>query len=59
MFWYIGYRKHEELSYPKKSKNVQVPHSSNYISTENATPFWSIQSWKYHPIWRRIPISVL
>ena len=28
-------RKYEELSYPKKSENVQ-PHSSN--STENATP---------------------
>ena len=33
-------RKHEELSYPKKSENVR-PHSSN--SSENATPIKKCQ----------------
>ena len=41
---------------PQKSDNVR-PHSSNSI--ENATPLWSIQSWKCDPIHRHIPINLL
>ena len=49
-------RKYEELSYPKKSENVR-PHSSNSI--KNETLLESIQSWKWEPIQRYIPISLL
>ena len=48
--------KYEELSYPKKFKNVR-PHPSNSI--ENATPLQSIQWWKCNPIRQHIPISLL
>ena len=48
-------RKCEELFLPQKSENVR-PHSS--YSIENATPLYSIQTWKCDPIQRRIPISL-
>ena len=41
---------------PQKSENLQ-PHSSNSI--KNATPLYSLQSWKCNPIQRHIPIRLL
>ena len=45
-----------EFSSPQ-SVEILWPYCRNHI--ENATPLWSIQSWKCHPIQWHIPITLL
>ena len=52
-------RKYEEPSFTKNQKMCRTRGDPILVAIENATPWYSIQSWKRDPIQQHISISLL